>query len=58
MSKETAIQLFERKQVRSMWDDEKEKWYFSIGALLTESVDPQAYWRKSAVYSLFFVPRP
>jgi hypothetical protein len=30
MTKETAIKLFEQKQVRSIWDDEEEKWYFSI----------------------------
>jgi len=49
VSKETAIKLFEQKQVRSLWNDDKEKWYFSVVdvvAVLTESVDPQAYWRK------------
>ncbi|RZJ82435.1 MAG: hypothetical protein EOO47_00605 [Flavobacterium sp.] len=49
MGKEEAIKLFEQKQVRSVWDDEQEKWYFSIVdviIILTESVDPQAYWRK------------
>ena len=49
MSKDTAIQLFEQKQVRSIWSDEEEKWYFSIVdvvTVLTESVDPHAYWRK------------
>jgi hypothetical protein len=30
MTKETAIKLFEQKQVRSIWDEEEEKWYFSI----------------------------
>jgi len=43
------IQLFEQKQVRSLWDEEQEKWYFSIVdvvEVLTESVDPSAYWRK------------
>ena len=30
MTKTTAIKLFEEKQVRSLWDDEKEKWFFSI----------------------------
>ena len=30
MTKETAIKLFEQKQVRSVWDAEQEKWYFSI----------------------------
>lgn len=43
------IKLFEQKQVRSVWDDEQEKWYFSIIdviEILTESSDPSAYWRK------------
>lgn len=30
MTKETAIKLFEQKQVRSLWNDEEEKWYFSF----------------------------
>lgn len=49
MTKETAIKLFEQKQIRSVWNDEDEKWYFSIVdivAILTESVDSNAYWRK------------
>ena len=44
-----AIQLFEERKVRTVWDDENEKWYFSIVdvvAVLTESKSPQAYWRK------------
>lgn len=49
MNKETAIKLFEEKQVRTVWDAEQEKWYISIVdviTVLTESVDPNAYWRK------------
>jgi len=49
MKKENAIKLFEQKQIRTHWDDEQEKWYFSIVdvvGVLSESVDPQAYWRK------------
>ena len=49
MTKETAIKLFEQKEVRSIWDKDEEKWYISIVdviAILTESVDPSAYWRK------------
>ncbi|GAC1596633.1 MAG: BRO family protein [Ginsengibacter sp.] len=45
----SIIKLFESKQIRSQWDAEAEKWYFSITdivAILTESVDPPAYWRK------------
>ena len=30
MTKETAIKLFEQKQIRSLWSEEEEKWYFSI----------------------------
>ncbi len=49
MTKETAIKLFNQKQVRCHWDVEKEKWYFSIidvVEILTESIDAGAYWRK------------
>jgi hypothetical protein len=43
------IKLFETKKVRTHWDEEQEKWYFSIVdviAVLTDSINPQAYWRK------------
>ena len=43
------IKLFESKKIRSQWNAEKEKWYFSITdivSILTESIDPLAYWRK------------
>lgn len=46
MTKKQVIQLFEEKQVRVIWDDEQEKWYFSIVdaiAILTDSVDSAAY---------------
>ena len=49
MSKKNEIKLFEQKQVRSIWDAENEEWYLSIVdviAVLTESLDPNAYWRK------------
>lgn len=49
MSKQTDIKIFEDKKVRTLWDEENEKWYISIVdviAVLTESVDPNAYWRK------------
>jgi hypothetical protein len=49
MKKVNAIQLFENKKVRTIWDAEQEKWYVSIIdviAVLTESVDANAYWRK------------
>ena len=49
MTQHNKIQLFEEKKVRAIWDDEAEKWYFSVVdaiAVLTDSVDPTAYWRK------------
>ena len=49
MSKKESIEIFEEKQVRTVWDAEQEKWYLSIVdviAVLTESVDPNACWRK------------
>ncbi|ERI86371.1 hypothetical protein HMPREF1981_00962 [Bacteroides pyogenes F0041] len=49
MAQKQAVQLFETKKVRSIWDEEQEKWYFSIVdtvAILTDSIDPTAYWRK------------
>ncbi|MBP8083616.1 MAG: Bro-N domain-containing protein [Spirochaetes bacterium] len=49
MTKKEAVQIFEDKKVRTFWDSDQEKWYFSIVdviAVLTESVDPNAYWRK------------
>jgi hypothetical protein len=47
MTKETAIKLFEEKQVRSIWDAEQEKWYISIVdviEILTETDRPRKYW--------------
>ncbi len=44
-----AIQLFEGKSVRIVWDAEQEKYYFSIVDIvqvLTDSADATAYWRK------------
>ena len=37
MTKETAIKLFEQKQIRSFWKEEDEKWYFSIMASIISS---------------------
>lgn len=48
MTKQESIKLFEEKKVRTVWDDEQEKWYFSVVdvvGVLTESVNPQIYWR-------------
>ena len=49
IDKNHSIKLFENKRVRVQWNQEKEKWHFSIVdviAVLTDSVDPFAYWRK------------
>ena len=43
------IKLFGEKNIRTVWDDKEEKWYFSIVDVvnvLTDSKDPTAYWRK------------
>ncbi|MFN8776998.1 MAG: Bro-N domain-containing protein [Flavobacteriales bacterium] len=48
MSKQSDLKLFEERQVRSVWDSDHEKWYFSIVdtiAVLTDSPNPQVYWR-------------
>jgi hypothetical protein len=47
MNQENAIQIFENKKVRSIWDSEQEKWYFSIIdviEILTESQNARKYW--------------
>ena len=49
MAQEEAIELFGEKQIRVIWDDVEEKYYFSVVDIvhvLTESVDSTAYWRK------------
>ena len=49
MSEQNKIQLFEDQPIRTAWDEEREEWYFSIVdviTILTDSADPQAYWRK------------
>ena len=51
MDKETAVKLFEQKQIRTIWDDNKEKWYFSIIdviAVLSDQANHQGarnYWK-------------
>jgi BRO family, N-terminal domain len=47
MNKDTTIKLFEQKQVRSIWSEEDEKWYFSIIdiiQILTDNDRPRKYW--------------
>ena len=46
---ENKIKVFESRQIRTLWNAEEEEWYFSvvdIVAVLTDSKDPNAYWRK------------
>ena len=48
MTQKQAIQLFEQKKIRTVWDTDKEKWYFSIVdvvAVLTDSSNPRNYWK-------------
>ena len=48
MSKKEALKIFEDKNVRVVWDDEEEKWYFSIVdvcGVLTDSPNPRNYWK-------------
>ncbi len=47
MTKEHSIKLFESKKIRVHWDDEQEKWHFSIIDIietLTDSSNPRRYW--------------
>ena len=49
MTKTQALQLSEQRKVRTVWDDETEKWYFlvvDVVGVLTNSIDPTAYFRK------------
>ena len=49
MTQKQAIQLFEQRKVRTMWDDASETWYFSVVdviAVLTDSADPKQYIKK------------
>lgn len=48
MNKETSIKLFDSKQIRSAWNGDEEKWYFSIVdiiGVLSESENPNNYWK-------------
>jgi hypothetical protein len=49
MSVKNAIKLFESREIRTLWNDEEEEWYFSVIdviGILTDSKNPPAYWRK------------
>ena len=48
MTHKQTLQLFEEKKIRTVWDEEEEKWYFSIVdvvAVLTDSPNPRNYWK-------------
>lgn len=48
MTKKNQIQIFNDRKVRTVWDSEKEEWYFSVidvVGVLTDSTDPSTYWR-------------
>lgn len=50
--KENAVKIFEQKQVRTHWDEEEEKWYFSVIdviEILTDSSNPRDYWFKMKI---------
>ena len=47
MSEQTAIKLFETKQIRTAWNEDREEWYFSVVdvvGILTDSPNPRKYW--------------
>jgi hypothetical protein len=47
MEQKDAIKIFEQKQIRSIWNEEEEKWYFSVVdviEVLTDSPRPRKYW--------------
>ena len=47
MNQQNAIQIFEEKKVRTLWDEKEEKWYFSIVdaiEILTSSPNARKYW--------------
>ena len=49
MEENDKIQIYENQPIRTAWDEKKEEWYFSVidvVAVLTESKDANAYWRK------------
>ncbi|MCR5037693.1 MAG: hypothetical protein K6A73_10315 [Bacteroidales bacterium] len=48
MTKKETLKVFEKRNVRTVWDDEEEKWYFSIVdvvGILTDSPNPRNYWK-------------
>ena len=48
MPQQETIKLFEQAKIRTVWDEDQEKWFFSVVdvvAVLTDSANPQVYWR-------------
>ena len=48
MTQKQSLKLFEERNVRTIWDDTQEKWYFSVVdviAILTDSATPRNYWK-------------
>jgi hypothetical protein len=48
MASKTKLKMFEHNQIRSVWDEKQEKWYFSVVdviAVLTDSDNPRNYWK-------------
>lgn len=47
MSQQEAVKIFDQSKIRTVWDDEQEKWYFSVVdvvEVLTDSPRPRKYW--------------
>lgn len=58
MTQKEALKLFEEKKVRTVWDDEQEKWYFAVVdvvAVLTDSVNPTDYLKRCGNVNLSWV---
>jgi len=52
MTNREPIKIFKEKKVRTVWDNEQEKWYFSISdivRILTDSKDPKQYIKKMRI---------
>jgi DNA-damage-inducible protein D len=48
----SKIKLFEQQKVRTHWDEEQQKWFFSVIdviTILTDSVNPRDYWFKMKI---------
>lgn len=48
MSNKNSIKLFEDREIRAIWDEDKEEWFFSVidvVGVLSESENPRNYWK-------------